>query len=762
MSRESPPEDVMRLYEIDHDSLAAILDFVSSNYASLPLWLSGNKVLQRKLALGVRNVELFNQHKVAKQVRFPLYLLELSRLTSLCILRCGNSILLPDHLPSIHSLSKHLVKLYLSFNGSTRLLFPTVNFLGDTDCEVEEKLINVQIGTSPGKLSPSDLSELGATFPIDSAPYDYYLRTSSSHLCSGDCKVNCKQWRLKDGFPVLEYLSLADESDKLSWSLSMLALLPTSLTVLRRVYNQDEDHFTVLMAALPPNLRHLEVLDVPIEIPDFLKLLADRPLEVLEWSGHDEPLSDPKHIALLPRTLTELVCGDMISAALCPEAVSALPPSLTSIEDLTHRKRSKKPFQLGHLEKLQALKCSDGALLRFSADAIKRLPPSLHSINMVGDLAGIAKSDWPPNLTRLEFIPRLKDFHLHFNALPSTLTSFFVQEGKFAMPLSAIALLPRTLLSMRVVCGSLENIQHIDFPPNLLYLNILLYHEDYGNLHDHWVLHEPMEVRVKGPKSTRKKKLNLNYVDRTEAATSPIKVTACFPFQSIPRSTDRLYINSCIPAFQLVHLPPRLDILWAGEIFEDADFNPGDPRHLERMIELNKFGAIENIDTPASHVSLPATVASLLPRPLRALFIAGGCMWRNCDWRRLPPNLEQIVCSSSELPVSADLFMEAPFSRLKTLELNLVGLTDEIVKMMPQSLTRMNWVGSALSRGPLTEASLPYWPYNLEPRLKFPHKLWEAFHRLKEERESCLENSLIERLPSLFPPLHPSQNNKYV
>ena len=682
----------MRLVSLDPHTFDIILSLWKSRNVSVKLWLTGDKLLQRKIASGATVIYLKNTNQVALS-RLPVFLKELRYLRKLHLTRYGHHLLhRSSFLSVVQSLPRCLVELQLIVQGATRLLFRTTAASGKT-----------------------------------------------------------VTWSIKTAFPVLESLHLSYDPEEIEWTSSMYSQLPDTLTSLKPIYQSREDEFVTLIESLPSNIRQLEVFYSPIELSALLVLISSKELTELSTDGTevgDNLVSDPQYISLLPRTLTSIYCGQIVSPVLTQEAVSALPPSLTTLYGLEQSGDDETPLIFDHLPHLTSLECRHSASLHFSPETVKRLPRTVRVLSMVGDVDNIPVSNWPPHLTDLELSTLSKYNDRFFTSFPSGLRAFLMHDPKYGIPLKSISLLPRCLHMMRLaVCEHDSSDDNVDFPPYLHSVNITLSYDVS------WVVLEPMEVPSRNKKGKSKKTLmhEAHRFLHLETAPCPPKVVACFfPFHFIPRSTEILFLNCSIPASQLIHLPPRLKTLWCLDVFVDADFNSNDTRHLSRMTELYKIGASQGIDSPASHVSLPASINSLLPRTLRCITTQGGSIWRNCDWSRLPPHLKLIVCDQSDLPVSAKLFLSAPLTRLKTLKLFLTYLTDDLVHLMPRSLLYFELTGFSNTLPKLTLACIPYWPYNLgSNHLSKP--LRQAHEKLHAERVRAIGSSSKKSFPKLFP-----------
>lgn len=660
--------------------------------------------MQRLLALGVTVVVLENSSS-RSLCCLPPILKEFRQLREFAFSLPTNCFLFPKSATStVQSLSPTLRKLRFELEGAEKMLFPA---LFPEEPEVTEG-------------SDSSLQALS----IEPSP-------------SGNI------WSVKNAYPQLETLHL---NHSFVWSLKVIAELPTSITNLRKICHVNNEDFEAFINALPPHLEKIGFgYGLPVSDSELLALLSRFSLRYLNWSTD---LFDPEVIAQLPRTLTKIPCADR---SLYPDGIAALPPALTNLAAIANMDGS--PFFLDHIPELREFAGDEDPGPFFTVATIKRLPPKLNSINIAADLESMTVADWPPQLTSLEWTPLSSNFSL--SVLPPLLT-LLIQDPLFTIPMSMMGDLPRTLISLRCSCGPPEPNTDIHFPPNLDFMNLVR----VGN--DPWIVIEPTKILLPIDDEDDEDDGETNYEgvdldphdpEHLEASTAPLKVVSCFPFHCIPRGVHYLYLSCPIPASQLIHLPPRVEGLTAVDIFEDADFDPNDPRYLTKMTENFEIGVKEGINCPSSHCSLPASIASLLPRTSDTLHFRSGCIWRNCDWSRLPPLVSAVRSDTSSLLVDASDLFGAPLPKLRFLELPLTGVTDDVVKAMPDCLDVL--LGS--SPGcfeELTEASTLYWPCNLDTYFADEddeESFSVAFSNLQEQRAEAVAKSSVEDICTLFP-----------
>ena len=656
----------MNLANLDANTLGFILNSWRLHDGLLNLWLTGNKLLQLKIVLGVTKAKFKNVKEFAF-ARMPSFIQELTHLRSLTVCRTDYCLLYPNSTgPIVYSLPQSLVTLKLQFGGSTRLLFP--NHANTTS-------------------TPSELVH----------------------------------WSIKSAFPVLETLCHCPYSDGIGWNPSMFSELPSTLTRLQPIYQRQEDIFKSLMEAIPSSIRVLEVIQPPVDPHSFLSRMTDKPLTTLICNNYPLEISGPQLIQLLPRSLT-YIGGDenLLAECFSQGDVSAFPTSLTKIKGM--QTDPEMVFRFDHFTQLTAIKRigpSDTPSFTFDAASVKRLPPTLRTLHMTGDIRKISKTDWPPHLTELKVstTASLKDDDRAFDTLP-LLTTFELIDI-YPTPIKMISALPKTLTSLKLVCRHLSDV--LEFPPNLKHLSLSPSYRE-------WIANSPHASSI-----------------------------LHFPLHLLPRSLETFACSFSILASQLVHMPPRLTTLCVAKLIVDADFNPNDPQLVARTLELVRIGVehgIPNVMDPNLSDCTSTSVASLLPRTLTVLTVwSSGSLCRDFDWSRLPPHLGELIMTNGACLVPAALFFQAPLSRLTKLFLPLVEITDEVVPKMPQSLTHFDGALEHTINAELTPASLPYWPYNLRP-INFPLYVYEAYESLEARRKKALVSSNTELIAELFPPRH--------
>lgn len=713
----------MLLSSLSPELIGLILTYDCVLHSAIPLWITGNKLLQRQLALGVTDVYLENGLEYSLYC-VPSCIKEFRHLRKFAIDRAGARILFPSSATStIRSLAPTLKKLVLDFRGNIKILFP--NYVEPTEDEAADP-------------TPSDA-------------------LSKCSLDADQPSQSTSSWSLKAAFPQLECLDLGPAV----WTLDMVEQLPPTLTKILTIKQSNPDVFRAVFNALPPHIEHVCFGRLPIPETDILGLLSHRNLTALNWIFSGDGYSEPESIAALPRTLTDVATDHLIlnpkfrplvDRVLTQAAVDALPPALTTLPFISSAKTLRflastpkiapNALNFSHLKELRMLASEDDPGPLMSVATIKSLPPKLHTLNMSADLEGIAKTDWPPLLRYLEWTPSSPNFSLE--ALPSNITTLLIQEPTFSVPSKMIGILPRTIQRLRFTCHPFEA-GDIDFPSRLTFLNMLCDGDECT-----WVAVEPFKLMVDDGESKDEIDFELNDSMHLDQLDARPKVVSCFPFHCLPGELEDLYLPCCIPASQLVHLPPLLESLYVPDIIEDADFDANDPKLLTRMRELAAAGFKEDgIVTPPSHLSLPASRASLLPRTLGTISTKACNFFRDCDWPRFPPHLTSIT-GESDLRMPATLLKEAPFSRVSILNLCLDGLTEETIKLLPQTLTVLCNNFEAISAINLPESCLLYLPCEL-PGAILPEELREAWERLQEKRFEAIDSSSITDIGALFP-----------
>ena len=723
----------MSLSSITPDLLGFILAFDSVNYASLPLWLSGNKALQHQLAAGVTKVVLKNPAKYSI-CRVPIYLQELRHLRDLELERKDEFIMHPGLAwRTLSRLNPGLTRLCLVYSKSFESLDPYAG---------------------------TDLNNL---FEPTETP------TSS---------VEEPRWTLKQAYPHLQTLEIHDRTD---WNATVFEGLPSSLTSLSTHVPIEEDEFKAFLAALPHSLVRLVLYNAPTGTPieERLALLSHQQWQYLDL--HDSPDTYLEPQVNLPPTLTELSSNGNIEMTVAQ--INALPPGLTSLDQLQSSENeisgdgdssngSRYPT-FGHLKALTSIGQGYTSGPHMTPETIRTLPPGITNLHLIADLQNIRREDWPVGLVSLRWTALTN--HFPIAELPSRLVRLSIYSDSSTLTSSSISLLPRTLTLLNWSFGALDE-EEIHFPPNLRYLDLTTTHA--------WVNIEPFDVLVdeeeeseeeeedsgeeiddgnneedeeagenedgdaepKALEDDTQEEINeqegsLAQEDAEEKPRRQIlvpfdiretehykfmpnrpKVTTCFPFHSLPQGLVIFYFPCMIPASKLKDLPPRLEALVADDIFEDSEFDSKSPENLaymHRVYEIGKREAGGNWEKDFVLSPLQAqeaSPASLLPRTLTTWHLTGDSMTFSMDWPRIPPRLASLQFgrwNSAFRPIPADFFLLAPLSCLNHLEVHVSDLRDVHIRALSRKLEWLKWLRRSEEIELLTPDCADYWPVSL-------------------------------------------------
>lgn len=746
METQKVASEYFALANLVPELIGHVLSFANGLHLSRPLWLCGDKRLQRQLAAGVTKVD-FTSAADYELCRFPLFLRELRHLREVTICRFGSCLLYSDMtFGTVFRLAPTLRKLELDYDESYKAVLPTRT------------------------------RNLSSLFAEDGDEVDLEPTKQPS-----------KQHRLKDAFPLLEELKIVGKND---WTAEDLDDLPSSLTVLSTVIQESKDEFIELVKAIPPQMLKILFEKVPLDGDSFLDLLTLHKSLTMTGFGYGyDPFSTEEQIAKLPRSLTALnsVWRDgIVNAQLSKAAFLNLPPSLTALGDILIVDE-EEDFPTHHLRNLKILG-SSSLCPKIGLSSIRSLPASLKSLYCVSHLDGCSESDWPPNLSLLSWIPAQSISFSSFS-LPSTLTSFISTNQFCTLSISSFSLLPRTLTHLECIgddsfaigevsstAGGKSHPMGFNLPPKLETFRLLkasatatpwtqfdvthvtVAQAAYVHHKDEWKsLYNTSQREPLGPDHSvpfdPQSPAHFESLDHPKLKTS-------FPFHCIPESIRTLLIDCMLPASQLVHLPSRLTSLNVKDIIEDEGFQDS-PEIQEKIAQLLQIGAsldikenTSNLDaqpsssSPQSHQSF--SVASLLPRTLKYLDSWSGAMWKSFDWPRVPPSIEKLGCSASKRFIPADLFLVARFPRLGMISFPMVDFTDEIMKAMPRSLWSIHCSNILMSRTGLSYDGIFHCP----PRLylgSFSNKLKSMHDELDRQRQAAMESSDVERIKRLFP-----------
>lgn len=411
------------LANLSREVLGQILG-LSLSSGTLTLWLTGNRVIQRQIALSATEISLYNPRRFTLS-RFPKFLENLQSLQELTLDRSGGSLLYyRDAWMIIEKLPSGLRKLSLRFRNS----FETVD---------------------PIAVHTRRIARLG--------------KSNSARI-----SPKISRWTLKTAFPSLEALEIRG---KFTWTSDDFASLPASLTslttsiprepstvrdfprqLLHLKYHSDRDMNLnpELLRLLPPNLTSLEL---PGCLAFMSILPATYPPEILQ--GLPSSLTNfTVRIAFIPgdshdrSNITEHLPRGITSLNWCDVA-----PLSTSLSKLPLKELSANLY----------------------SSAIPTLPSTLTKIT--GWLR-MNSSDlqWPPSLTEANFSGHLgNDTDAVLTSLPPSLRIFSLFGDQF-LTNDQVSRLPRSLTSLRVRCHPGDGL--LDLPPLLTSLSIEIPHPD--------------------------------------------------------------------------------------------------------------------------------------------------------------------------------------------------------------------------------------------------------------------------------------------
>ena len=520
------------------------------------------------------------------------------------------------------------------------------------------------------------------------------------------------QWTLKAAYPRLQTLSVPDKAE---WKAYEVENLPAQLTSLTTMCPRGTDDFKAFMHALPHSLVELDIPDC--SGMDIEEILATIPHQSWQTLSIDYPQSIEG--ISLPPTLTTM---RGFNAPPFPSAafINALPSSLTAYDRIGCEANNPIALNFGHLASLTSLGVGPlrpGPLI--DATNIRTLPSCLQKARITSGLDGIKVTDWPHDLVYLEL--KLSSTKFPVEILPPGLTSLSVESVGALIPMSAISLLPRTLTSLDLDCGGSS--ENVDFPPALKTLNL---NPDEDSV---WVDIEPFNIVVADGDSSMEP-FDINLPHHMRHMPHRPKVTVCFPFNRLPKSITHLKIPCMVPGSQLKHLPPRLQHLYAIDIFEDSEFDGKSAESIGHMHEVFRIGReeSESVDKSIFEVSyewnLEASMSSLLPRSLVTLSLYGDIMALTMDWPRFPPRLETLALSLFGdicRPIPMDFISVAPFSALNTLKMNMLSLTDSHMMALPRKLKMLVPCNTNTDYAQFTPACVPHTPLGLQYRGVLDH-----------------------------------------
>lgn len=661
-----------RLADLPRGITDQILSFKGLSPSVLLLWMTGDSRLHHALATGLTTIDLVNKNRFVF-CRFPTILKNLRALRELSLDR--------DH---------HALPCSTSIRDTIRNLSPT--------------LIKIKIRVRCA----------GRHFATSSTPT---LPSSTTDSCYGYSESSTTPiWTVRTAFPLLESLKLDEE---FAFSPSDLLDLPDSLTCLSTVLSgfqysstNEEDHASIgaeFAINLPRSLTILKSSNVygnglrtdhykhlPPHLVEFYNIPPSNDLGIAP---------PPEDVLALPRSLTKVSSEAL---PLSPPSTDLLhfPPNLKSVQVLSSYSFIAGSYvgttieaDMGHIfPRLETL--SGNCILSHSS--LRSMPSTITSMYIRLDLNGITANDWPKSLTKLEIDPLFVT--APFQVLPANLQHLVIdfQNGDEEIGPKELALLPKSLLSLKCTCKDVNEVHQLDLPPNLD-LPPKLTKLDLAIVFDNTTVH------LYSGKETVFNRLNNRQL--TSVPHRP-KLVQCFPFASVPKSVTRLVVPCSLPASQLKHLPRRLKVLAAGLIFEDADFDPSAMRDKEALAEIRSIGRDEGIflkNDSKTFSDAPSMMIALLPRTLESLEMYLGHLGRlkSSDWfEELPPRIHKL--SLWQGAIDPDFLFKAPLQHIKELNIRLRAPTDDHIKALPRARGEIKIKDGSK----LTFMAAVYWPHN--------------------------------------------------
>ena len=610
------------------DTLALILGQKDLSAAILSLWLTGNRVLQHKLAYGVQSIHL-KDTATRTRSQLPKFLENLPALRELTINR-DYATLLGSHSAwkTVQCLPSCLVTLRLLFQDSNL----SVNFARAKDSSSEA----YDQPPSIGDLPPSS-------------------------------------WTLKSAFPQLTTLEIGGNFDESI--VDAFDALPDSLTSLA-LHGSAVNYYVVHM---PRQLLRLKLV-MPLQMPP-IDFFLELPPNLVSLQFYTPPIrfqgnTPPKRDWLaevwrnLPKTIQQF---HAVYEFLPNDLATLLPHSLTTLN--LDAKAVLTDINLSKIApNLVNFFCGD-----YPTSMVNSLPRSLKTMtaNLSGDSLNL--SDWPPSLTKLTLMHHEKTFSPRI--LPPTLLHLHLPKYSWRTEASAIALMPRGLISLSLRLAPLTT-NDIDFPPNLTELYIT--GETVCLLVEKILRVEGEEDYDESDEDESSQGHTLVKLEDYKCLVPGIKVLKCFPIEAIPRSVTNLTLQALIPASTLKHLPPHLTDLQVEDIFEDDDFDPCSQIEINRMRANFAIGqsecVLESIDyTQLTH----ASVAALLPRTLKKLSTRQDLLGLTMkDWSHFPTGIVKLHIGA----MNADGLLHLPMNRLQRIHTRLHSPRDEHLKALPRDL----------------------------------------------------------------------------
>lgn len=650
-----------KLTSLPQGLICRILSFNDSSHLSLPLWIVGNRELQRILEEVVDFVELRSSQKYAP-LQLPFYLTKLRSLRHLIVDRSIKTTYYPIYdqirtLSILKMLPDTIETLILRIAHSKLLFFPN---------------------------NPTD-----------------------PHLS------------LKNTFPRLQRLQL--DLDNV-WSDLEVSQLPSTLTGLHlSIPHDDRKSILNILKALPANMENLVMgidMDYRLSQLPFFESLPPQltSLTIITHQGgqqSDSPLSATQ-FAALPRSITSLDftstpptlptgSDNLVKSNLRTRSVSqfhtdwsldiarSVPPFLSKLHILNLLDKKPEASISALPSRLEMLSFES---FKLQPSHIRTLPRSLTDLKCgFKQLKDLKSSDFPPTLRRLHHLGSKLEFDPRQLSLLPALVHF---KADFSVSLKIFSQLPPSIITLSLDVTEFDATS--TFPPKLSELSCGCQKKTSFEIAD----------KKNGRDATPKRERAGSSPVRSPTPSSPsspsrllVKARSpppvgsslvnTFPLSRLPRSMIRLCLTQCaIPSSQLAHLPPQLQTLELDYLVPDADFEPKQPKILSFSSDSSQSSSLNSLRDSVHSITNPDLVGpiDLLPRTLTHLKLVGYLDFDYSEWKRLPSGLTRLEICPFE-PLEADILPFISGLKLDWLSIYLRDIDDKQAKALPPKLNHL-------------------------------------------------------------------------
>ena len=449
---------IYHLASFPPDIIGEIFNGAGRSHLVLEMWKCGDRVLNKKLSIGVTKIDL-KRYAYRVPFPFPTLVSQFHSLRSLCLNRSGCA---PQKHFDLNSLPQTLERLEINATNSHNAFF---NYAPDSTTS-EPKYIETDYPRGRSRLI-----DLNALFPhlhtLGMTPqFESQIHFAETDFAALPASLTClKLSKIMSTGHFMRSLprKLRRIEAKVIWSTDSEAALdwqsaPPSLEYIRYLGSPDYDTATQGLSHAPRSLT-CETIAYPEWTLTLSRTAPDNLEEITDVDELDETsFLDPNWVSELPKGLKKLEAASPLH-----DFLGHLPRSLTYLANRTDEKEETdwRPVQEAFTQEVNTFWPPGLTYLRmslFELNHIKLLPRMLTTMSITLQLENteghkllVDGNDFPPQLTDMTIYPPNDCISFGISGtIPTTLTRVSFEESSGALENETLAKLPQSLSSLLV------------------------------------------------------------------------------------------------------------------------------------------------------------------------------------------------------------------------------------------------------------------------------------------------------------------------